>query len=176
MIPGIICPTGNLGGLTPHQVLCSPIAAVDVAVGDLVMFDLAGVSTTYTDVTKITDLDNKKSPFNVVIKSVPAAATGAGHGGVFAVVTTAAVAGARCVVCVNGLVDAKVAIVATSGISVAGVTVLTNGTGVLTPSLQTPAATLNGAALGVGFTSATSAGTITMKVLFNGYTFAIGGA
>jgi hypothetical protein len=176
MIPGIICPTGNLGGLTPHQVLCSPIAAVDVAVGDLVMFDLAGVSTTYTDVTKITDLDNKKSPFNVVIKSVAAAATGAGHGGVFAVVTTAAVAGQRCVVCVNGLVDAKVTCTVTSNITVAGVTVLTNSVGVLVPALQTPAATTNGAALGIGFTAKTDAGTVMMKVLFNGYAFAIGGA
>lgn len=183
MIPGIICPTGNLGGLTPHQVLCSPIAAVDVAVGDLVMFDLAGVSTTYTDVTKITDLDNKKSPFNVVIKSVPAAvgtgtASATGHGGVFAVVTTAAVAGARCVVCVNGLVDAKVTSLTASPI-LAGTTVLTNGTGVLISVLGVASTTTAGAALGIGFTAAPTgspANAVMMKVLFNGYAFAIGGA
>lgn len=176
MIPGILVPTGNLGGLNPHQVTCSPIAAVDVAVGDLVMFDLAGVSTTYTDVTQIAELDHKKNPFNVVIKSVAAAATGAGHGGVFAVVTTAAVAGQRCVVCVNGLVSAKVTTTATTNITVAGVTVLTNGVGVLVPALQTPAATTNGAALGIGLTASTTTQTLTMNVLFNGYAFAIGGA
>lgn len=176
MIPGILTPSGNLGGLTPHQVLCSPIAAVDVAVGDLVMFDLAGASTTYTDVAQIGEIDNKKNPFNVVIKSVAAVATGAGKGGVFAVVTTAAVAGQRCVVCVNGLVDAKVTTTVTTNILAAGVTVLTNGVGALVPSLQTAATAGNGAALGIGFTASTSSQTLTMKVLFNGYTFAIGGA
>jgi len=182
MIPGIICPTGNLGGLTPHQVLCSPIAAVDVAVGDLVMFDFAGVSTTYTDVAKITDLDNKKSPFNVVIKSVPGVAgtssaggQATGKGGVFAVVTTAAVAGARCVVCVNGLVDAKVTTVQTTGECTAGKTVLFNGTGVLT-CVGAASATATGAPLGIGFTSVATGTTTLMKVLFNGYAFAIGGA
>jgi hypothetical protein len=182
MIPGIICPTGNLGGLTPHQVLCSPIAAVDVAVGDLVMFDFAGANSTYTDVTKINDLDNKKSPFNVVIKSVAgvagtASASGqaVGKGGVFAVVTTAAVAGARCVVCVNGLVDAKVTTVATTGECTAGKTVLFNGVGVLT-CVGLASATATGAPLGIGFTSVATSTTTLMKVLFNGYAFAIGGA
>jgi hypothetical protein len=176
MIPGILTPSGNLGGLNPHQVTCSPIAAVAVAVGDLVMFDLAGANTTYTDVAQIGELDHKKNPFNVVVLSVAAAATGAGHGGVFAVVTQAAAAGQRCVVCVSGLVDARVTTTVTTNTLAAGVTVLTNGVGVLVPSLQTPAATTNGAALGVGFTASSTTQTLTMKVLFNGYAFAIGGA
>jgi hypothetical protein len=62
MIPGLITPAGNLGGLTPHQVCVAPIAAVNLAVGDLVMFDLSGSNTTYTDLTKINDLDDKKNP------------------------------------------------------------------------------------------------------------------
>ena len=182
MIPGILVPTGNLGGLNPHQVTCSPIAAVDVAVGDLVMFDLAATNTTYTDSAQIAELDHKKNPFNVVVKSVAGVAGTAsaggqavGKGGVFAVVTQAALAGQRCVVCVSGFVDAKVTTVGTTGECTAGKTVLFNGVGVLT-CVGLASATATGAPLGIGFTSVATSTTTVMKVLFNGYAFAIGGA
>jgi hypothetical protein len=182
MIPGILVPTGNLGGLNPHQVTCSPIAAVDVAVGDLVMFDLAATNSTYTDAAQIAELDHKKNPFNVVVKSIAgvagtasAGAQAVGKGGVFAVVTTAALAGQRCVVCVNGFVDAKVTTVATTGECTAGKTVLFNGVGVLT-CVGLASATATGVPLGIGFTSVATSTTTVMKVLFNGYAFAIGGA
>lgn len=177
MIPGIICPTGNLGGLSPHQITVTPIAAVAVAVGDLVMFDLSATNATYTDVAKINDFDDKKCPFNVVVLSVVPSGAGAGHGGVFAVVTKAAAIGERCTVCVSGFVDAKVTTVASSQVTVAGQTVLTNGAGLLVPALVTPASgAINGTPLGIAFTASTTAQTLTMKVLFNGYAFAIGGA
>jgi hypothetical protein len=183
MIPGILVPSGNLGGLNPHQVTCSPIAAVDLAVGDLVMFDLWGSNATYTDVSTIGELDHKKNPFNVVVKSVAGVAGTAsaggqavGKGGIFAVATQAAVAGQRCVVCLSGLVDAKVTTVATTGECTAGRTVLYNGVGVLT-CVGLATATGTGAPLGIGFTSVATSTTTTMKVLFNGgYAFAIGGA
>ena len=182
MIPGILTPSGNLGGLNPHQVTCSPIAAVDVAVGDLVMFDLSGSNATYTDVAQIAELDHKKNPFNVVIKSVAGVAgvatTGGqavGKGGVFAVVTQAAVAGQRCVVCVSGFVDAKVTTVTPTAECTAGKTVLFNGVGVLT-CLGLASAAGSGAPLGIGFTSVATSSTTVMKVLFNGYAFAVGGA
>ena len=103
MIAGIIPPTGSLGALSPHQVLVSPIAAVAVAVGDVVQFDLSASNATYTSIANLANYDENTCPFNVVIKSVAAT-----DGGVFGVVTTAAAAGNRCVVCVAGVVNAYV--------------------------------------------------------------------
>jgi len=181
MIAGILPPTGTLGALSAHQVLVSPIAAVAVAVGDLVMFDLASTNTTYTSASAITDPDNKKNPFNVVVLSVAGALGGAsttqtGKGGIFAVVTKAAAAGERCTVCVSGFVDAKVTTLTASPIT-AGVTVLQNGAGVLISSLGLPLSA-GGAPIAIGFTTVTTAAPITatsMKVLFHGYAFATGG-
>jgi hypothetical protein len=183
MIPGIITSSGNLGGLTPHQIIVNPIAAVNLAVGDLVMFDLSGSNTTYTDVSTIAEIDNKKNPFNVVILSVAGAAgtsttTQTGKGGIFAVVVEAATAGSRVKVCVAGLVNAKVTTLAASPIT-AGVTVLTNGAGVLISTLGTAAAAAQGAPMAIGFTTVTTGAPVTasiMPVLFNGYQFATGGA
>jgi len=183
MIPGIITSSGNLGGLTPHQIVVNPIAAVNLAVGDLVMFDLSGSNTTYTDVNTIAELDHKKNPFNVVILSVAGAAgtattTQTGKGGVFAVVLEAATAGNRVKVCVAGLCTAKVTTLAASPIT-AGVTVLTNGAGVLVSTLGTAAAAAQGAPMAIGFTTVTTGAPVTaslMTVLFNGYQFATGGA
>jgi hypothetical protein len=183
MIPGLIVPAGNLGGLNPHQVICCPIAAVDLAVGDLVMFDLWGSNSTYTDVAQIAELDHKKNPFNVVVKSVAGVAGTAsaggqavGKGGIFAVVVEAATAGNRVKVCLSGLVDAKVTTVVTTGECTAGRTVLFNGVGVLT-CVGLASATATGAPLGIGFTSVATSTTTLMKVLFNGgYAFSIGGA
>ena len=180
MIAGILPPTGTLGALSAHQVLVSPIAAVAVTVGDLVMFDLASTNATYTLASAINDPDNKKNPFNVVVLSVAGTAGVAtaggqavGKGGIFAVVTKAAAAGERCVVCVSGFVDAKVTTVLTTGELTAGKTILFNGVGVLT--CVGLAANTNGAPLAIGFTSVAVSTTTTMKVLFHGYAFAFGG-
>lgn len=162
MIPGILTSSGNLGGLTPHQVVVTPIAGVALAVGDLVMFDLAS-SSTYTTASTIDDLDNKKNPFNVVILSTVAR----GDGGVFGVVLEAAAAGARVKVCIAGVVTAKV-VTAASETTAAGTTVLTVGAGALNMAVTT-------VGCGVGLALAAQAASITAqaKVLFNGYT--IGG-
>lgn len=161
MIPGILTSTGNLGGLTPHQIVVNPIAGVALAVGDIVMFDFTGSNTTYTDVSKIDDPDNKKSPFNVVILSTAAR----GEGGVYGVVLDAAVAGARAKVCIAGVVNAKV-----NGAFTAGTTVATPGAGVLVP-----AATLTGTGVALVLEDNAS-GAATKKVLFNGYSLGSQGA
>jgi len=161
MIPGILTSTGNLGGCTPHQVIIQPIAGVALAVGDIVMLDLVGNNTTYTDVATYDDLDNKKNPFNVAVLATAAL----GEGGIYGVVTEAAVAGARVKVCIAGMVTAKI-----NGTTSIGATVLTPGAGVLVP-----AATLVGT--GVGLALATNAsGAASIRVLFNGYSFGSQGA
>jgi hypothetical protein len=160
MIPGILTSSGNLGGLTPHQITVRPIAGVDLAVGDVVMFDFAGTNS-YTDTATFDDLDNKKNPFNVVILSTAAR----GEGGVYGVVLEAATAGSRVKVCVAGMVNAKI-----SGTTAIGVTVLTPGAGILVP-----AQTLVGT--GVGLALATNAsGAATIRVLFNGWNLGSQGA
>lgn len=178
MIPGILAPGGNLGALCPQQTLCTPIAAVAVAVGDLVQFDLTGTSTTYTDTTTLSsfDFDNKKSPFNVVILSVASSAANTNHAGIYGVVTKAAAAGQRCTVCIAGLVDAKVQTVTTTNVTTAGNSTCVNGTGVLLAALTTSAAATNGAPLAIPFTTVTTSTTTTMKVLLKGFAFAVGGA
>jgi hypothetical protein len=161
MIAGIITPLGNLGALTPQQVCVRPIAGVAVTVGDIVMFDLSGSNTTYTDTATFDDFDNKKNPFNVVVLATAAL----GEGGVYGVVTQAAAAGQRCEVCVAGLVSAKI-----SGATTIGTTVLTPGAGILVPAF-----TLVGT--GVALALATNAsGAATIRVLFNGWNFGSQGA
>ena len=161
MIPGILTSTGNLGGLTPHQIVVTPIAGVALAAGDVVMFDFAGSNTTYTSTAAYDDLDNKKNPFNVVILSTAAR----GEGGVFGVVLEAAAVGTRVKVCIAGMVNVKI-----DGATSIGVTVLTPGAGVLVP-----AATLVGT--GVALALATNAsGTATIRTLFNGWNLGSQGA
>lgn len=161
MIAGIIAPTGNLAAATPHQVIVQPIAGVAVSVGDIVMFDLAGSNTTYTSTTVYDDLDDKKNPFNVVILSTAAR----GEGGIYGVVTEAAAAGARCRVCIAGMITAKI-----NGATTIGETVLTPGAGVLVPAV-----TLVGT--GVALALATNAsGAASIRVLFNGWSFGSQGA
>jgi hypothetical protein len=179
MIAGIITPLGNLGALTPQQVCVKPIAAEALAVGDLVQFDLASTSATYTAAADLTEFDSKKCPFNVVIKTTaPSAATNviAGKGGIFGVVTQAAAAGQRCEVCVAGVVDAKVTVAAANSCD-AGESVLTVGTGVLVPAPATPANT-TGAPVALALaTIAASSGTSTIKVLLGSpWSLAVGGA
>ena len=152
MIAGIIPPAGSLGALSPHQVLVSPIAAVDVAVGDCVQFDLASASTTYTVAANLQNYDEKTCPFNVVIKSVAGT-----DGGVFGIVTTAAAAGNRCVVCVAGVVDAKF----NATLSTVG-TICTAGTANLVI-----AASGTGAPVAITLIATTSSGTY--PCLFNGF-------
>ena len=153
MIPGILTPSGNLGGVTPHQIIVQPIAGEALAVGDVVMFDLAG-SSSYADTAFFDDLDNKKNPFNVVILSTAAR----GEGGIYGVALESAAAGSRCRICIAGMVSAK----ATGSIT-GGTTVLTPGAGVLVVAV-----TLVGT--GAALALETSTGTATLRrVLFNGF-------
>jgi len=156
MIFGLLSPTGNVGALSPNPVIVRPIAAVNVAVGDLVAFDIGSSNATYTTAADITNFNSEKCGFNVVI-----AATAAQEGGIFGVVTTAASAGQRCEVCIAGLVTAKV-----TGTATAGTTVLINGAGVLVPA----AASGTGTGLGIS-TAANSGGPNLRAVIFNGLTF-----
>lgn len=174
MIPGILVPSGNLGGLNPAQVVVQPIAAAAFSAGALVKFDFSGSSTTYTDVAQIAELDHKKNPFNVVVASVAGIAN-VNHGGVWGVVLESVVAGARAKVCIAGLCTATVTTTATTAISTAGVTVLIPGASVLIPAPVTAAAT-SGPGLALSFLTDTGGGTFSTTVLFNGFAFAVGGA
>lgn len=98
-----ILPSGNLGGLNPNQISVSVIAASNLEIGDLVMFDLQDTSS-YTDTSLLTDFDNKRCPFNVVIKS-PASNPSSG---IWGVSNSKAIAGQRVQVMVSGLVEATV--------------------------------------------------------------------
>lgn len=157
MISGIITPSGMLGGLQPHTVTVTPIAGEAVAVGDLVQFDLRGEATGagYTDLTKITDFDNKKCPFNVVMKSEATT-----EAGIFGVVTKAAAIGQRCTVCVAGIVDLSL-----SASTTAGTSVIINGAGVGS------VATTSGTGVGIGVALETGTGAAIRKVLFYGLKF-----
>ena len=156
MIAGLITPAGNLGALTPATTSVKPIAAVGVAVGDVVQFDFQGDSATYTDITKITDFDNKKSPFNVVVLSEAAT-----DGGVFGVVTEAAAAGSRCTVVIAGMVQAKL-----TGTFLVGATVGINDAGVIAP------AAVAGTGVGIAIPlEANATGPNLRWVLFNGFKF-----
>jgi hypothetical protein len=161
MIPGILVPTGNLGALTADQIVVQPIAAVDVAVGDLVKFDLADTST-YTNLTALNDPDNKTNPFNVVIKAVAGSSSTTEKGGIWAVVTQAATAGQRCKVCVSGLVDAKI-----SGTTTAGVTTMIAGAAILEPAPST--ASVNSSAPIALAMGTNASGAATIKVLICGF-------
>lgn len=152
MIAGLITPSGNLAALTPQPVLVSPIAGEALAVGDLVRFDL-GSDNAYSVLANITNYDEATCGFNVVAK---AAATN--DAGVFAVVVTAAAAGARCTVCVAGVCDAKV-----TGTVDKGNTPLINGAGVLVPA----AAAGTGVGLGIGLAD-NSSGPNLVSVFFQG--------
>lgn len=157
MIAGLIPPAGSLGALSPHQVLVSPIAAVAVAVGDVVQFDLSASNSTYTSIANLANYDENNCPFNVVIKSVAAT-----DGGVFGVVTTAAAAGNRCVVCVAGVVNAFCTGTFTIGTGATQITA-TAGTAVLVPS-----ATGVGTVVAIPLVANTS-GPNLISVLFNGF-------
>lgn len=171
MIPGIVTPTGNLGGLSTHQVIVTPIAAEALAKGDLVRFDLSGtVNSTYTDYTKLLDSDEKKCPFNVVIKNPTTAA----KAGVYGVALEAATAGSRAKICLCGLVEATVFATA-SNITALGALLApdTGGAGRLTQ--HATGAVCLAQWLGVVATPLTAVGSITASsssnsyVLFNGF-------
>lgn len=177
MIPGILVPTGNLGALTAHQFIVSPIngeASTTLTVGDLVKFDL-GDSSARTDIATLNDPDNKANPFNVVILATASTATSQ-KGGVWGVVVEGGVPGARVKICISGLVTAKVTTTATTRPMTAGDTVLQPGAGVLVPALATPDNT-GGAPLAICFDTVTTTTTgVLRNVLFNGFSMAIGGA
>ena len=166
MIPGILTSTGNLGGLTPHQIVVKPICGEAFSAGALVKFDLADASAS-TDLAFLTDLDNKKNPFNVVVK-----ADGGEEVGIFGVALEAGVVGSRVSVCIDGLVDATVTTTTTTNPCTAGTTPLIPSDGVLSPAPATRTAT-DGVAIAIPFTSSTTTQTLTMKVLLHGYAFGL---
>jgi len=167
MIPGILVPSGNLGGLTANQVIVQPIAAVAVAVGDLVKFDLDD-STTYADAANFDDPDNKTNPLNVVKLAVAGSSNVTEKGGVWAVVTEGAVAGARCKVCISGILTAKI-----NGATTLGQTTLIASAGVLIPSPTTDNAN-SSPALALALQANTS-GAATIRILFQGFAFSRNG-
>lgn len=176
-LAGILVPSGNLGGLNPDQVIVSPIAAEAVSVGDLVRFDLSGtLNATYTTLGAILDADNKKSPFNVVIRN-PAATVA--KAGVWGVVTQAAIAGQRCKVCIAGLVEANV-FATTSAITALGTPLAPDSAAAGLLTQQGTGVVAVGLWLGVVASPFTAAGTIAISgtsrsyVLLNG--FVIGSA
>lgn len=177
MIPGILVPTGNLGALTAHQFIVSPIngeSSTTLAVGDLVKFDL-GDSSSRTDIATLNDPDNKANPFNVVILATASSATSQ-KGGIWGVVVEGGAPGTRVKICISGLVTAKVTTTATTRPMTRGDTVLENGAGVLVPTLATPDNT-GGAPLAICFDTVTTNTTgVLRNVLFNGFSMAIGGA
>lgn len=174
MIPGILTPSGNLGALTAHQVVVQPIAAAAFSAGALVKFDLAATSSTYTDIATLTDPDNKKNPFNVVVAAAAGTAS-TDHGGIWGICLESCVAGQRVKVCVAGLCTATVTATTSTNPMTAGVTVLIPGAGVLIPAPATAAAA-SGPGLGLTFTTQTTTATVSATVLFNGFAFAVGGA
>jgi hypothetical protein len=165
MIAGLITPSGNLAALTPQQVTVKPIAAVAVTVGALVRFDCASAThnTTYTVSSNLTNYDEPTCPFNVVVL-----AAAGDKAGPFGIVTEAAAAGNRCVVCIVGVVDATA-----SAAAIAQGAVVIPDVGVIKTAPST-AATGSGAPLGVAVEAFTSGQT--KKILFNGFHFSIGGA
>jgi hypothetical protein len=166
MIPGILTPSGNLGALTAHQVVVQPIADAAVTVGDLVKFDLddAGAGG-YADIAFIDDADNKKNPFNVVKLAVAGSSATTEKGGIWGVALEAAAAGARCKVCIAGVVTAKV-----TGAVTAGVTPLIAGAGVLTLAPVSPS--LNSSpALGLALETQASGTGVLRRVLISGLAF-----
>ena len=98
-----LVPTGNLGGLNPSIVSVSPIAGSRISAGDLVMFDIFDTSAV-TDTAQLVQFDDKRCPFNVVVRSpvdVPSAS-------VWGVALSGAEIGQRVKVAVTGLVSATV--------------------------------------------------------------------
>jgi hypothetical protein len=157
----LLHPSGNLSAIHPTYVSVKPITAANVAVGDVVRFDISASDTTYTSIDKIEDFDDPKCPFNVVI--LGASATTLKEGGVWGIVTEAATAGSRCTVCIHGVVTANVFSV--SGAAVAKGDILASIAGAdLGRAVDSgnPAVAI---ALGEG----TSNATVAMKVFFNGY-------
>jgi len=152
-------PTGNLAAFEPAEVIVTPIAAVNVAVGDIVQFDFVGGSAPRSDLTKVLDWDNNRNPFNVVI--LGSGVVGGSEGGIWGVVTEAASAGRRCKVCIHGVVRAKVT---TTGNTPAGAVYAPVAANVL-------GAPVSGAnpAVAVGLEAANTVTAALTLVLFDGY-------
>lgn len=158
----LIKPTGNLAAIEPALVVVQPIAAVAVAVGDIVQFDLTASDTTYTSAAALEDYDNKKCPFNVVIAG--AAVTADKEGGVWGVVLEAAAAGNRCKVAIHGVVTAAV---------VSGATAIAKGNVLMPVANRDLGLATNGAnpVVAIALEAGTANATANIKVLFNGYQF-----
>jgi hypothetical protein len=171
MIPGILTSSGNLGALTPHQITVTPLAGEAISKGDLVRFDL-GDTVAATDYTTLLDFDNKKNPFNVVIKNPTTAA----DGGIWGIALEAGVSGSRFKVCISGLVEATVFATANTINSLGAVLAPdTAAAGRLTQ--QATGVVGLGLWMGVVASPLTGAGSIsasasaTSYVLFNGFVF-----
>lgn len=160
MIPGILSPAGNLGGLNPHQIVVRPICGEAFSIGACVKFDLADASAS-TDIAFLSDLDNKKNPFNVVVK-----ADGGEEVGIFGVALEAGVVGNRVSICIEGVVNATVN-AATNNCTL-GVTPLMPSDGVLLPAPSTRTA---GDGCAIAIPLATSTASSTIPVLIHGYAF-----
>jgi hypothetical protein len=161
MYPGLLKSTGNLAAIEPATIIVSPIAAVAVAVGDIVQFDLTSSNSTYTLASALEDYDNKKCPFNVVI-----AGTAVSNGkecGIWGVVTEGAAAGARCKVCVHGVVSAYVE----------GTTDVAAGDGLIPGANADLVKASSGAnpVVAVALAAQAADSAVLIKVLFNGYQF-----
>lgn len=171
MIPGLLTSSGNLGALTPHQIVVKPICGEAIAKGDLVRFDLAD-TVAATDYTTLLDFDNKKNPFNVVIKNP----TTLVDGGIWGIALEAAAAGTRASICIAGLVEASV-VARTSTISTLGTVLSGDGTTAGRLTQQATGTVGLGLWMGVAANPLTGAGSIvadatsTSYVLFNGFVF-----
>lgn len=171
MIPGILCSSGNLGALTPHQIVVQPICGETMAKGDLVRFDLADASAS-CDYTTLLDYDNKKNPFNVVIKNPTTIA----DGGIWGIALEAGVVGSRVKICIAGLVEASV-VARTSDITALGSVLSGDATTAGRLTQQTTGNVGLGLWMGVVASPLTAAGTVTQPntatsyVLFNGFVF-----
>jgi hypothetical protein len=179
MLSPFITPAGNLGALTPNQIVVQPITVEAVTKGDLVRFDLSGtLNTTYTTLGAILDQDNKKSPFNVVLKN-PAATVA--RAGVWGVVLESAAAGSRVKVCISGLVEATV-FATTSAINTVGQVLAPDSAAAGRLTQQTDNIVCVGIFLGVVASPFTAVGSIAISgtansyVLFNGIVFGSAGS
>jgi len=113
MLAAIVAPSGVFGGLYPTQVIVQPIASEAFIAGDVVVFDITS-SSSYSDASKLTEYNNKKCPFNVVIAGGKAVVDDS-EGGIYGVIMEPVAAGARAKVCIGGLCNAKIGGAADAG-------------------------------------------------------------
>lgn len=114
MLAAILTPSGVSGGLYPTQIVVQPIAGAAFVAGDLVKFDVLA-SSTYSDAAKLTEYNNKKCPFNVVVAG-SATVVDNSEFGIYGVIMEPVAAGARAKVCIGGICNAKIAVATAVGV------------------------------------------------------------